>query len=118
MIKTFKCRYSKLLHELFEDYSKGKITKDEKIMIKSILLNNNDKYKELDLLSLSKEKKTYIKNLFNICLDDISNSTDKDSRESEISFGQSLIPIEIELSQTNNIGEKEIQNFFSSDAEI
>jgi hypothetical protein len=118
MNKTFKRRHSKLLHELFKAYTNGIITQDEKIKIKSLLLTNKNLYQDLNLLSMSNEKKKYLKGLFNVCLDDSCVSTDKDTRLSEISFGPTLEPIEVELNLTNNIEETEIYNFFSSDAEV
>jgi len=118
MNKTFKRKHSKILHELFEAYTKGIITQEEKIKIKSILFTNKNLYHELNLLFMSNEKKEYIKDLFNVCLNDTYLSTDKDTPSSEISFGPTLEPIDVELSITNNMEETEIYNFFSSDAEV
>jgi hypothetical protein len=118
MNETFQRKHSQLLHCLYESWKVGKISKDEKVLIKRLVSLNKDIVIELGKTNLSKEKKNYLCNLIRTSTICNSEVITKGNSASDFSFSDKVQKeLEYDISFNKSLEELEISKFFKSDVE-
>ena len=116
--ELFKQKHTKFLHLLYEAKNEGKITSEDKIMMKLLIMNNKDPLGEVYRLDLGKEKSQILESLLAKCFEDHSELSTVVSTQNDLTFGiYSNEPKEMEINLNIHLEENEISRFFASDVE-